>query len=137
MILSPLCKHDIDPFSSGSSALRIDWTECIGTCELMPSFPQLLDLDWLHHVTSVALLSLAALVIQLISRWAAVPKRRSFAKGASTSGFRRQRGDTAQWSDASQLREALPSLRPSRLRDTPKTPLAWILISNTDLKFAL
>lgn len=106
-------------------------------CELMPSFSQLVDLDWFHHVTSAALLSLAALLIQLISRWEAVPKRRSLAKGASISGFRRQRGDAAQWSDASQLREAFPSLRPPRFRDTPNPPFAWIWISNADLKFAL
>ena len=122
MILSSLCRHYIDPLSSGSSALRIDWTEGSGMSELMPTFPQLVDLDRLHHVISAAPVSLAALLTQLDSRWAAVPKRRSLAKGASISGARRRRGNTAQCSDAGQLIWAYPSIRSSRLRGIPKAP---------------
>ena len=96
MILSPLCKNDIDPFSSGSPALRIDWMEDIGMSELMPTLPQLVDLDRLHHVTSAALHSLTALLTQSKPGCAAVLKRRSLEKGASISGARRERGNTAQ-----------------------------------------
>ena len=77
--------------------------EDIGMSELMPSFPRLVDLDQLHHVTSAGPLSLAALLTQSNSGWAAVPQRRSLAKGASISGARRQGGKTAQCSDTSSL----------------------------------
>ena len=71
----------INPFSSGSSALRIDWMEYIGMSELMPGSPQLVDLDGLHHVTSAAPLLLTAILNQSNSGCAAVLKRRSLAEG--------------------------------------------------------
>ena len=71
----------INPFSSGSSALRIDWMEHIGMGELMPGFPQLVDLDRLHSVTSAALLLLTAILNQSNSGCAAVLNRRSLVEG--------------------------------------------------------
>ena len=49
--------------------------------ELMPTFPQLVDLDRLHHGTSAGLLSLTATLNQSNSGCAAVLKRRSLAEG--------------------------------------------------------
>ena len=49
--------------------------------ELMPSSPQLVDLDRFHHVTSAALLLLTAILNQSNSGCAAILKRRSLAEG--------------------------------------------------------
>ncbi len=136
VILSLLCRHCIDPFSSGGSALKFDWTKGSGLSELMPSLPQLVDLNLLHHVTPASL-SPAGLLTQSDSRLTAISKRRSLAKGASVDGTRRQRSNTVQCPEASQLLWALPGPRGGRLRGIPEAPFALVTISNADSKFAL
>lgn len=64
LILSSFRRHYINPFSSGGSALRNDWTQGSALSELMPSTPQLVDLDRLPHVTPVLVLVFAVLLTQ-------------------------------------------------------------------------
>ena len=124
LILSPLCTHYINLFSSGGSALTIDWMKGSALGELMLSPLQLVDLDRLHHVTPVLSLVFQGLLAQSDSRSPAVSKRTPSAREASINHARRQANNTAQCSNASQLFWALPSLLGSRLRGIPKAPFA-------------
>ena len=113
LILSSLCRRYINPFSSGGSALKIDWIEGIALGELMPSLPQFVDLDRLQHVTIFSPLVFADLLTSQIG-----------GGQLFLNANLRPTGDTAQCSDPSQLLWTLASPPGSRLRGIPKALFA-------------